>query len=486
MQTPKSNQHINNSNVNSDEHIYNEIIKTIVEFNTNPDNQRIKNYYREDNIWNILKKSRSEEAHSAFIAWLLSIKEKDDETISPLLSFLNLLMLKAGDGQFNESLRNSIINGNIHLDIHPAETEKSISSLTNSKIRYNDRLDVYILCDIKYKKYIKNSKDSEDSKFEQLEIIIENKVGSTENDAKSGEVINNPDQTESNYAGKYQTEKYYYALCTQEESDISSGIRNNPKIVQLFVYLTPDNQESKSNKYIKITYQELYDYVIKPFARRNDITDKQKMYVDDYIRILGSPLYINNEDGNKNSKEYLIMANTEEEEKLFVNFLKNNMPLIVKAADVLSTNDKGNTDNVETLVTIANSLSKKVGIYGTYEILHKQESIVQSDSWVKLVKTSLNYIVKKKLKTKEELNEVFSSKVKAGANIIIDQNAYDIFVINKGFNHNDNSADQRYRPLYKDQTTDYYYYREWGAGNIEKFFKFIEDLKIGIKVEKID
>ena len=55
-----------------------EIIKTIVEFNTNPNNQRIKNYYRKDNIWNLFKKSRSKEAHSAFIAQLLSIKEKDD------------------------------------------------------------------------------------------------------------------------------------------------------------------------------------------------------------------------------------------------------------------------------------------------------------------------------------------------------------------------------------------------------------------------
>lgn len=32
-----------------------EIIKTIVDFNTYPNNQRIKNYYRKDNIWNLLK-----------------------------------------------------------------------------------------------------------------------------------------------------------------------------------------------------------------------------------------------------------------------------------------------------------------------------------------------------------------------------------------------------------------------------------------------
>lgn len=451
----------------------NEILKAIVEFNTNPDNQRIKNYYREDNIWNILKKSRSEEAHSAFIAWLLSTKEKDDETISPLMSFLNLLMLKADNGQFDSSLKSSIIDGTIHLDIHPAETEKTISSLTDQKIRFDDRLDVYMLCDIKVGNY------------DQLEIIIENKVGAPEGRSKTKIKIDDQTEIEKRYAKESQTKKYYYALCCKNSSEdnMSSGIMVNNKKIQLFVFLAPNNKKCDSDKYITITYQELYDYVIKTFARRNDITDKQKLYVDDYIRILGTPLY--KEEGNNNNKDYLIMANTDEEKALFVNFLKNNMPLIVKAADVLSSEDEANTDDINTLVQTANSLSKMVGVYGTYEIRHHQKPIVKSDKWATLVKTTLQYIVYQSLCQIGTLNKAFNN-VRDNTDIILDQNGYDAFIKKGGFKGGDKNASQRYNVLDQNNPTKYYYYREWGVGNIDKFFDFIKKLNIDIEVEKID
>ncbi len=67
-----------------------------------------------------------------------------------------------------------------------------------------------------------------------------------------------------------------------------------------------------------------------------------------------------------------------------------------------------------------------------------------------------------------------------------DQNGYDAFIKNGGFKGGDKNATRRYNVLDQNSPTKYYYYREWGVGNIEDFFDFIKQLNIDIEVEKID
>lgn len=141
-----------------------------------------------------------------------------------------------------------------------------------------------------------------------LNILIENKVDSKENDS--------------------QTLKYEEFL-------------KNKKGIILFTYLSPSKEvqyKPKSDKFIHISYQEFLDKVIQPSLKRTE-NDKVKFYLGEYITNLGIV--------NKN-----IMALSREDKKLLETFWNKNQELIRLALEArlnnedLSETEKNNTKNV--------------------------------------------------------------------------------------------------------------------------------------------
>lgn len=287
------------------------IEELLIQFNINPQNRRIRDFYEAENLWRTLGIERDEKSHSAFIVWLLGVEPAKEN--SPLHNFLNLLVgsekynnLQQNTEGYNE-LKKSVLLGNLRLLSVQIETEKTVSSL--SKIRYNDRLDIYAISDIEGAE-----------KYKKLEIIIENKINSSEGGNKFKN-LSNETQEEKNYKTKAQTERYYYA-CSEEHQ-----LRNSPicDTIQLFVFLTAQkDQEPADNHYIKISYQDLVNFIIEPLLNREDIDNHTIFVLREYLRILGNPC--NNQ---------ITMATTNEEKELLKEFYNRNEELFKRALEVM-------------------------------------------------------------------------------------------------------------------------------------------------------
>ena len=135
-------------------------IELLTEYNIDPKNTAIRQYYDADNLWRTLHIERDENKHSAFLAWLLS--HDAEGTNSPLIMLLNLLVMRSVDGQMDEHLKMAILKAGLMIKSASVNTEVAVSRL--SALNSNDRLDIYAVCDVE---------GVED--FARLEIIIENK-----------------------------------------------------------------------------------------------------------------------------------------------------------------------------------------------------------------------------------------------------------------------------------------------------------------------
>lgn len=189
-------------------------IELLTEYNIDPQNTAIKQYYDADNLWKTLHIERDENKHSAFLAWLFGHDVNSEN--SPLIKLLNLLVLRSTEEQMDSRLKMAILKSKLRVKTAIITTEMIVSRL--STLISNDRLDIYSKCDV----------DGVEG-FSQLEIIIENKVGASEGDAK------NKNGVEWG-KGLSQTQRYYHA-CHENRKDDST--------VQLFVFLTGKEQNPK-------------------------------------------------------------------------------------------------------------------------------------------------------------------------------------------------------------------------------------------------
>ena len=368
----------------------NEIEHLLTEFNVNADNSKIFNYYNTDNIWKALRIERDENRHSAFLSWLL--KKEFSDYNSPIFKLLNLLVRQSTnhfDGNGLDALKRSILNGTLKildLDIYP---EKTISSI--SKIRYNDRLDLYLKCDIAL-----------ENKNQVWEIFVENKVDSNEGKNKINTKLTSPTLQEQEYLKKQQTERYYYA-CGSD-----NGLRNESfdklKTIQLFVFLSSKEVCPADSHFIPVTYQNLVDYVLQPYLNGDLINEKTSQALQDYLHTLSNPF---------NSK-MSTMATTNEEKELLKNFYYRNEALFKKALEVLR--DESDTEEEEkSFGNMLKQMSSKKrrfytingnGHYKMFEVVAQfvKYRLEQSDSL-----DEIEAFIKKKAK---ELSQVHVSKTK--------------------------------------------------------------------------
>lgn len=309
-----------------------DIEKLITDYNIDSKNSRIFEYYEADSIWKTLRIERDENRHSAFIAWML---KKDFNSIhSPLYKFLNLLMLRIDDSSVKDKelsvLKKAILYNRLGVKSINIELEKQVCSL--SSIRYTDRLDIYLLCEI-----------TGIEQYSHLEIIIENKVDSNEGKGKELKLNQETDE-EKEYKKKYQTERYYYA-CSKSGS-LRNDSLDKSKTLQLFVYLSPREQNPKENNFIKITYQDLVNYVLEPYLEKDNFDEHTRIAIKEYLRNLGNPFNYN----------MSTMAITTEETQLLIDFYTRNEMLFKKALEVMKANaesEEEETNYKSMLETIA-------------------------------------------------------------------------------------------------------------------------------------
>jgi len=243
------------------------------------------NKYHVGNIFGITKVSRWELMHSNFIAWVLSPDSSHAINTYPLLQLIKSF----------EFLKDKPDNDKSRLDISLIRKFYNERFIVNASVeREVEHIDILIQVQTPEK---------------VLPILIENKVDSKEN-GKMG------DQT-----------KVYYSWGEKTFSDRKKYYE------PIYIFLLPTyNQKviQKEENYLRMTYQELVDYVIEPSMREcGDANSLNNFKV--YLQCLS--FQADNEKG-----EYS-MAISSEEREILNNFIKENKNLLCSVLDELELDD---------------------------------------------------------------------------------------------------------------------------------------------------
>lgn len=275
----------------------NEFEEKILELYKTNAYQKINAYYGHNTVFNVLGIERSENRHSAFLAWLLNPGSSHGLKELPLRKFITLVAVKSTGKQCCGEIRNHLVSGDYSMSIEVLKTEQSIIGLSenpdlkNSVKFKNDsknRFDVWIKLIISY------TDDSDNAQQWVLPIVVENKIYSSEGNKKDEE--------------NAQTVRYRKAIDLLKEA----GTFGEKETCQPFlVFLTPPDADGPIDEtFIHLTYQQLLDNVILPCSIILDGTySDEKLLIDGYIRNLSCP---SNRDGEK-IKDYSILAIAETE-----------------------------------------------------------------------------------------------------------------------------------------------------------------------------
>ncbi len=276
----------------------------LLKFKHDDNVQKLNNFYYTKSFAEILKVERKENIHSGFIAWILDINEQHDLNDFSIRRFLDIL-LHYSRGQFDkyEELSNVLYIGNYIINNFFIQTEYSIGK--------NGFIDIFISMEIIYT-------ENKITKIVPINIIIENKVYSTENKDKLN--------SENNQTVKYFN--HFEKTVTEEE--------RYKKKINFYVYLTPlssrelnnlEKPQCESEEFIQINYQILLDNIFE-LVEKEDISQRAKFIVQEYVKSLGK---LSNIDSNHKRE---IMAIGKQEQKLLKNFLDEHQDLFNTALEI--------------------------------------------------------------------------------------------------------------------------------------------------------
>lgn len=331
-----------------------DVKKELINYHNNPDNEAVYSYFVKDDMWKILNIQRYEPSHSAFLAWFFNQNSGLFSQVKALIYLLivkeNTNLLKNGWNKTNDmkSFVDAVLVGAFSIKSVSVVPEQQVDKL--SKIRFSDKIDIYIRCDISI-----DLGSGEEGK--SLEIFIENKIDSSENLYGKKVTKSNPSKEEQNYLRHSQTERYYYAFSKE-----GGNRQSNSVDYQLFAYLTPHGGGCKSNNYILITYQDLVDNIFDNYLKRDDVDQNIKELVRAYLHNLGNPF-------NKKG----IIAMSEEERNLLSKFFERNRSLFMatlkaKKLELEKSNDVDEKAEAKEFEQIQNTLENIAGRRRYYSI----------------------------------------------------------------------------------------------------------------------
>ena len=367
------------------------------------------NNYHSNNFLDITKISRNEIVHSNFIAWILSGNGSHGLGSFPINQLVKCLEFVKEEKE-NEKSR-------VSLDvINNFYNEDYITSVKVS--REEEHIDILVLIFTKDK---------------TLPILIENKVDSKENNE--------------------QTKRYYdYG---------EKAFRNRDKYYEpIYIYLYPNyNKSVPSNElYLRMTYQNLVDYVIEPSYYKCGI-DVAKNNIKTYLQCLSY--------SNENEKGKYIMAVSSEEKKIIYDFIKENKELLY-----LVFNDLKDDDNKE----LIDKLIKNVRDYTKYKF--NNENYLKRQLVLAVVK---KYCEDNPNITFDELNKAFPDNLQGSHGVVKLRN----YLIDKYQNQKDNYYDRYFDndPITLANGDIVLVSSQWGVANIDSFIE--RSKKLGYEIEEL-
>lgn len=254
---------------------------------------KLRAYYKQTTLFNVIGAERSENRHSAFLRWVLDPSSSHGLATEPLKLFLRLTASLAwGPQTFGDVLYRKVLAGNYDLELlEPIETEKSVGRLdTSAKETGKDRIDLWTVVCLTYED------EGEEMKL-AFPIVIENKIYSKE--------------------GKDQTKRYYAAVNNYiDAKKKETGLDYRP----IGVFLSPDNKQAGCNQFVSITYQQLLDCVLTPISYMA-MPAAECSFVNTYIHNLSR-------SSNTSNRDYTPLAISQEEKQLINEVLLSSGDLI--------------------------------------------------------------------------------------------------------------------------------------------------------------
>ena len=311
-----------------------DIVKLLREYNQNPENKSLKALYSGRTIFDIIGKGRNETAHSAFLEWLFSGRDiSGTSTENTLIGLLDAVMRRIDEQDRGwrqddkiVAISNALLSRTLKITNIKSETEKPIPGDYCTKGK-KDSIDIFISCDVRGI-----------DKICRFEFIIENKIGSKEGGPKD-------EQSSIDYDKMWQTERYYKA-CSKDTDDT----------YQFFIYLSAAtdteiasrNKQCKSEYFICINYQDIYDDILSQLLESDTLTGKEEYLIKEYVKVLSIPMVFGKDDiADKDTEsdsinKSIILATSKEERELLLKYWKNNQLLILIALQAYEDGDEDN------------------------------------------------------------------------------------------------------------------------------------------------
>lgn len=354
------------------------------------------------NIFGITKMSRWELMHSNFIAWVLNSSSSHSLHNYPIYQFIRSL----------EFIKGKIDNEKARLDVDTVYKFYDDDFIVKTMVeRETNNID--ILIEVQTKEKI-------------LPILIENKVDSKEN-GKGGS----------------QT-KVYFTWGETRYSDKSKYF--DP----IYVFLYPEYHSKiiqKEEKYIRMTYQELIDYVLEPSMMScGDLNSINNFKV--YLQCLSFQ--------SDNEKGEYTMGISNEERKILENFIKENKNLLCSVLEELK-------DEVEP--NVISAITNTVKDYSTYQFNGNEYR--KSRLVLAVVK---KYVEDKNPISFSDLLDVFPDKLQGTKRGVV-KLLCDVPNKDKGI-----GGQRRYfvdaAEIIKIGSDEIVVSTQWGAGNIDTFIDY--------------
>lgn len=270
--------------------------KEIIKFYNSEEYQKLNEYYNRSTIFEVLGIQRNETRHSKFLKWLLDPTSNHQLGDVPMRKFLRLLCKSE---KLNEELKTKFLSNKYMISDCIIETEKCLNQQKNKKCLKQQkdksgRVDLFLLLKIG-----DNDNDND------VAIVVENKINAAEEQIPVSK-INDEDA------------KKYFDKISDENGEIGQTVfyqywmdKNWEKTNKIFVYLTPDGSNCKSEDYIKITYQNIVDYVIDPIMLMN-LTTETRFFIKEYLRTLSILAADEEENSEKKTLKSIIATSKNE------------------------------------------------------------------------------------------------------------------------------------------------------------------------------
>lgn len=407
-----------------------ELINAIIEFNNDADVQRLQNLYNSPTFPDILAVGRRELSHSSFLAWLFNMSANHGLGTLPILQLLELFVgcSRRQNKKLDNALMNAILSRVITINNTHIKTEYNIQNQKMNRGRADIVIDSIVDLGIS------------DTAISKLRIVIENKVYSNEHDKQT-----------CTYFDYYEKEK-------QDGEQI------------LYIYLTPllYGKQASCNEFVHITYQDLLDNVFEPILLLQNLSERTRFILTEYINCLSIPVE-EFHDNKKSIKRTTIMAISKNERNLLESFWIKHQNLIMAVLTEITTDPDSDEDRQKKAKELLNKLNKKD--YSKYSV-NGEGAYGKSLLVTKVVEC---YLEKNPTVTIDELKHIFPDNIQ-GAGLGVVRSAKDTI--------NDYS---RYRESIHPQTHETFHIcTQWRkGGNIEKFISHVEKNIPYIKIAQL-